>query len=325
MSGPLDYDVRYSEIYLDLQEQRWQAEQERQTRLQLERMEKVRKRAEARKQKAERRKIVAAQIDDTVKALRERWEEFSSSVADRWPVTTLAAEVASIEQTAKTNRSIDTIQLLVDSLDTRMTAFLDWVSAFERVEAEAAALAESMATNNVLTAFAPERRNSWLHRHAVATSASELAKVGPTSSGDKLTNLIEEGREILRQAIRAEADFQARNDLLHATIESLKSLGFYVDDPVFVDPGDPLAPVTLTASRGAERVYLSVPLSGQVKSEWHGLPEANCAVHLAEYLEHLKQRGFECHPHRPDLVQPPRLLAKGAKTLPRDTLGHRSK
>jgi hypothetical protein len=325
MSGPLDYDVRYSETYLELQEQRWRAEQERQTRLQFERMEKVRRRAEARKQKAERRKIVAAQIDDAVKALKGRWEEFSSSVADRWSVTTLATEVANIEQTAKTTRSIDTVQALVDSLDTRMNAFLDSVSAFERVEAEAAALAESMATNDVLTEFAPDRRNSWLQRHTVATSASELAKVGPTSSGDALTKMIEEGRGVVRQAIRAEADFQARNDLLHATIESLKSLGFYVDDPVFVDPGNPLAPVTLTATRGAERVYLSVPLSGQVKSEWHGLPEANCAVHLAEYLEHLKQRGFECHPHRPDLVQPPRLLAKGAKTLPRDTLGHRSK
>jgi hypothetical protein len=164
-----------------------------------------------------------------------------------------------------------------------------------------------------------------LQQHNAATSAGELAQVGPTSSGDALTKLIEEGRDIVRQAIRAEADFQARNDLLQATIESLKSLGFYVDDPVFVDPDDPLAPVTLTATRGAERVYLSVPLSGQVKSEWHGLPEANCAVHLAEYLEQLKQRGFECRPHRPDLVQPPRLLAKGAKTLPRDTFGHRSK
>jgi hypothetical protein len=325
MSGPLDYDVRYSETYLELQEQRWRIEQERQTRLQLERMEKVRKRAEARKQTAERRKVVAAQIDDAVKAIKGRWEEFSSSVADQWSVTELAAEVASIEQAAKTVRSVDAVQALAGSLDARMTAFLDSVSAFERVEAEAAALAESMATNNVLTSFAPDRRNSWLQRHTVASSASELAKAGPTSSGDALRKLITEGRDIVRQAIRAEAEFQARNDLLQATIESLKSLGFFVDDPVFVDPGDPAAPVTLTAARGTERVYLSVPISGQVKSEWHGLPEANCAVHLAEYLEHLKQRGFECHPHRPDLVHPPRLLAKGAKTLPRDTLGHRSK
>lgn len=157
------------------------------------------------------------------------------------------------------------------------------------------------------------------------TSVSELAKNGPDSSAAALTTLIEEGRQVVRRAFQVESDFQARNDLLQATIESLKSLGFYVDDPVFVGSGDPLAPVTLTATRGAERVYLSVPLSGQVTSEWHGLPEANCAVHLAEYLDQLRQRGFECQPHRPDLVQPPRLLAKGAKTLPRDTLGHRSK
>lgn len=325
MSGPLDYDVRYSETYLELQEQRWRAEQQRQTRLQLERMEKVRRREEARKQKSEKRRIVASQIDEAVKALKGRWDEFASSMADRWSVTTLAAEVSSIEQAAKTSRSVETVQALVDSLDLKLSTFLDSVSAFERVEAEAAAVAESMATNDALATFAAEQRDGWLQRHASASSASELAKNGPPASGDVLTKLIEEGREIVRHAIRADTDFQARNDLLHATIESLKSLGFYVDDPVFVDPGDPLAPVTLEATRGAERVYLSVPLSGQVKSEWHGLPEANCAVHLAEYLEHLKQRGFDCHPHRPDLVQPPRLLAKGAKTLPRDTFGHRSK
>ena len=325
MSGPLDYDVRYSETYLELQEQRWRAEQERQLRLQLERTEKVREQAEARKQRTEKRRIVASQIDEAVKALKGRWDEFSSSVADRWSVATLAGEVASIEQAAKTSRSVDTVQALVDSLDLKISAFLDSVSAFERVEAEAAALAESMATNDALAAFAPERRDGWLQRHTGATSASELAKSGPPASGDILTRLIEEGRDIVRQSIRAEVDFQARNDFLQATIESLKSLGFYVDDPVFVDPGDPLAPVTLEATRGAERVYLSVPLSGQVKSEWQGLPEASCAVHLAEYLENLKQRGFDCHPHRPDLVQPPRLLAKGAKTLPRDTFGHRSK
>jgi hypothetical protein len=325
MSGPLDYDVRYSETYLEFQEQRWRAEQERQRRLELERIEQVRKRAEARKQKAERRRIVAGQIDDAVKALKGRWDEFFLSVADRWSVASLATEVASIEQAAKKSRSVETVQALADSLDLKMSTFLDAVSAFERVEAEAAALAESMTINEALAAFAPSRRDSWLQQHNAATSAGELAQVGPTSSGDALTKLIEEGRDIVRQAIRAEADFQARNDLLQATIESLKSLGFYVDDPVFVDPDDPLAPVTLTATRGAERVYLSVPLSGQVKSEWHGLPEANCAVHLAEYLEQLKQRGFECRPHRPDLVQPPRLLAKGAKTLPRDTFGHRSK
>jgi hypothetical protein len=29
MSGPLDHDVQYSETYLELQKQRWRAEQER--------------------------------------------------------------------------------------------------------------------------------------------------------------------------------------------------------------------------------------------------------------------------------------------------------
>lgn len=325
MSGPLDYDVRHSETYLKLQEQRWRAEQERQTRLQLERMEKVRRREEARKQMAEKRRIVASQIDEAVKALKERWGEFSSSAADRWSVTTPAAEVAGIEHTAKTSRSVETVQALVDSLDLKISTFLDSVSAFKRVEAEAASVAESMATNEALATFAAERRDGWQQRHASAISASELAKNSPSASGNALTKLIEEGREIVRQGIRAETDFQAGNELLHATSESLKRLGFSVDDPVLVDPGDPLAPATLEAMREAERVHLSVPLSGQVKSERHGLPETNCAVHLAKYLEHLKQRGFDCHPHRRDLVQPPRFLAKGAKTLSRDTFGHRSK
>lgn len=325
MSGPLDYDVRYSESYLELQEQRWRAEQERQLRLQLERAEQVRNRAEARREKAEKRRIVASQIGDAVKALKGRWDEFSALVADRWSVVTLADEVTRIEQAAKTSRSVDAVKAMADSFDLKISAFLDSVSAFELIEAEAAALADSMTTNDVLATFLPEIGSGWLQRHSVMTSVSELAKNGPDSSAAALTTLIEEGRQVVRRAFQVESDFQARNDLLQATIESLKSLGFYVDDPVFVGSGDPLAPVTLTATRGAERVYLSVPLSGQVTSEWHGLPEANCAVHLAEYLDQLRQRGFECQPHRPDLVQPPRLLAKGAKTLPRDTLGHRSK
>ena len=325
MSGPLDYDVRYSESYLELQEQRWRAEQERQLRLQLERAEQVRNRAEARREKAEKRRIVASQIGDAVKALKGRWDEFSALVADRWSVVTLADEVTRIEQAAKTSRSVDAVKAMADSFDLKISAFLDSVSAFELIEAEAAALADSMTTNDVLATFLPEIGSGWLQRHSVMTSVSELAKNGPDSSAAALTTLIEEGRQVVRRAFQVESDFQARNDLLQATIESLKSLGFYVDDPVFVGSGDPLAPVTLTATWGAERVYLSVPLSGQVTSEWHGLPEANCAVHLAEYLDQLRQRGFECQPHRPDLVQPPRLLAKGAKTLPRDTLGHRSK
>ena len=285
----------------------------------------MRNRAEARREKAEKRRIVASQIGDAVKALKGRWDEFSALVADRWSVVTLADEVTRIEQAAKTSRSVDAVKAMADSFDLKISAFLDSVSAFELIEAEAAALADSMTTNDVLATFLPEIGSGWLQRHSVMTSVSELAKNGPDSSAAALTTLIEEGRQVVRRAFQVESDFQARNDLLQATIESLKSLGFYVDDPVFVGSGDPLAPVTLTATRGAERVYLSVPLSGQVTSEWHGLPEANCAVHLAEYLDQLRQRGFECQPHRPDLVQPPRLLAKGAKTLPRDTLGHRSK
>jgi hypothetical protein len=214
---------------------------------------------------------------------------------------------------------------MADSFDLKISAFLDSVSAFERVEAEAAALVDSMTTTDAPATFLPKSRAEWLQRHSVVTSPSELATNGPVSSSDALTKLIEEGRQVVQRAFQVEADFQARNDLLQATIDSLKSLGFYVDEPVFVDPSDPLTPVTLTGTRGAERVYLSVPLSGQVTSEWQGLPEAECVVHLAEYLEQLKNRGFECQPHRPDLVPPPRLLAKGAKTLPRDTLGHRNK
>ena len=321
MSGPLDYDVRYSEIYLELHEQCRRAEQERQTRLQLECIETVCKRAEARRPKVEKRRIVASHREEAVKALTGRRDEFSSAVADRWLVATLSGEVASIEQAEKTRRSVDPVQILVHL---KTSAFLDSVSAFERVKAEAAALAESMATNDALAAFARERRDGWLQRHTGATSASELAKSGPSALGGILTKLIEEGRDIVRHAIRAEADFKARKDLLQVTIELLKSLGFYVDVHAFVDLGDVLAPVTLTATRGVERGYLSVPLSENVKSEWQRLPEANRAIHLAEYFENLKQRGFDCHPHRPDLVQPRRLLVKEANMPPHDTFGHRS-
>jgi hypothetical protein len=118
------------------------------------------------------------------------------------------------------------------------------------------------------------------------------------------------------ESLTKESNFEVRNKLLQTTINALQSLGFFVSDPEYSNPADPLGKVALMATRGAERVVLSVPLVGDVQSDWQGVPEEPCKGDFFAFLDKLEEGGFPCKPTRPDLQERPQLIRKGEKQLP---------
>ena len=153
-------------------------------------------------------------------------------------------------------------------------------------------------------------------KYAKATAAPNLLGDGPEKAAESLRRLAAQSRSLVTESLTKESNFDVRNKLLQTTIDALQSLGFFVSDPEYANPADPLGNVALTATRGSERVVLSVPLVGDVQSDWQGVPEEPCKGDFFAFLDKLEEGGFPCKPTRPDLQERPKLIRKGEKQLP---------
>ncbi|PAY16349.1 hypothetical protein CKO51_27235 [Rhodopirellula sp. SM50] len=124
---------------------------------------------------------------------------------------------------------------------------------------------------------------------------------------------------LLAESIESDAGevaekYLARNQVMADIIDSLKEIGFFVQNPEFSDPDRPEGTVIIRANRGDQIMTAEVDLDKTVQSDWQGVHGAYCTDAFFDYVTAMGNRGIEITPDSPDLK--PKLLEKDALDLP---------
>jgi len=288
------------------------------------RIEEERKQRELKQKEHDRQKAIAVLIASMMGSFEARWRSFITLAEDRFSLLVLEEKFQKIQQMGETAEENLALEKAIAALEGEMANHLNMVSTFAQAEVEARSISANLKACKAVHTFCNELEPQWDVRHKLILSKVQLRQVAPEQSTADLRVLIEEGNNLIEQALKHEAESESRFSLLQATIESLKSIGFSSLDPVFEDESNPLSAVVLTAMRGSEKIYLSVPLGGVVHSKFGGFPGETCAETFEKYLEKLKEKGFECEPTNPGLRDEPKLIGKNAKELPRNNSQQRN-
>ena len=288
------------------------------------RIEEERKQRELKQKEHDRQKAMAVLIASIMGSFEARWRSFITLADKRFSLSVLEEKFQKIQQMGKTSKENLALEKAIGALEGEMAHHLNVVSTFAQTEVEARSISENLKACKAVHTFCNKLESQWDARHNSILTKVQLMQVGPEQSTADLRVLIEEGNNLIEQALKHEAESKSRFSLLQATIESLKSIGFSSVDPVFEDESNPLSAVVLTAMRGSEKIYISVPLGGVVHSRWDGLPDETCIETFKNYLEKLKEKGFECEPTNPGLRDEPNLIGKNAKELPRNNSQQRN-
>jgi hypothetical protein len=288
-------------------EERRQVEQERLRRIAA---------AKAAAEAAERKRALDAEVAEAVSACQVEIESSQALLDSRFSTDAITSRFAALKQSAINATESASIREAAKGLQQDLHEHVNHIKAFRAVEAECADSVKTLTAEKAVQIFSAAELAVIRENYAKAMAAPKLIADGPEKATENLRRLISQSRALVTESLTKESNFEVRNKLLQTTINALQSLGFFVSDPEYANPADPLGNVALTATRGAERVVLSVPLVGDVQSDWQGVPEEPCKGDFFTFLDKLEEGGFPCKPTRPDLQERPKLIRKGEKQLP---------
>jgi len=174
--------------------------------------------------------------------------------------------------------------------------------------------------SRAVTLYSPKERDSWFQRYNAALDHAFLQQAGPSQATAELQNIIAKAEALRNKAIEHRETFSRRNQLLKATVESLKEMGFITGQPEFVDESDRIGPVILKAVRGAQSVVIRVPVGDEVETHWHGFPSDDCKGTVDEMLARWRARDFQAT-RGGGPATPPILKQAGAMREPRSVEG----
>ena len=282
-------------------------------------MEKLRL-EEERKQRELKQKenAMAVLIASVMGSFEARWRSFNSLADNRFSLLVLEEKFQKIQQMGETAKENLALEKTIAALEGEMANHLNVVSTFAQTEVEARSISANLKVCKAVHTFCNNLESDWDARQKSILSKVQLRQVGPEQSTNGLRVLIKAGNNLIEQALKHEAESESRISLLKATIESLKSIGFFVGPVVNEDESNPLSAAVLTAKKGSEIIYLTVPLGGVVQSRFGGFPSETCTEIFEKYLEKLKEKGFECKATNPGVRDEPKLIGKNAKELPRN-------
>ena len=161
--------------------------------------------------------------------------------------------------------------------------------------------------------FASSRCSQW--SSMVELIVHELKSRSATSEIlNQVESAILDAESIASEAGEIADMFHARNSVITDIIESMKELGFFVQDPAFANVDQPGGAVVIQASRGGQTMTAQVDLNAQVQSEWQGVNGNYCTDAFFDYVKAMDKRGVEITSADPTLV--PRLLVKGEREIP---------
>ncbi len=184
-------------------------------------------------------------------------------------------------------------------IENQLQTVLQWQTSFDE-------------NDNVQNFIAKE-----FHDWRKSTEQTIAMMVSATSSIETLTRLQEATRQAEKLELKAgevSDKFFTRNAVITDIIDSLKEIGFFVQDPEFADPSNPVGAVIIRANRGNQNLSTSVSLDQKVESDWQGIHGEYCTGGFFEFVQAMDDRGVKITPDDPNLK--PQLLQKGAKDLP---------
>jgi len=261
---------------------------------------------------------MAVLIASVMGSFEARWRSFNSLADNRFSLLVLEEKFQKIQQMGETAKENLALEKTIAALEGEMANHLNVVSTFAQTEVEARSISANLKVCKAVHTFCNNLESDWDARQKSILSKVQLRQVGPEQSTNGLRVLIKAGNNLIEQALKHEAESESRISLLKATIESLKSIGFFVGPVVNEDESNPLSAAVLTAKKGSEIIYLTVPLGGVVQSRFGGFPSETCTEIFEKYLEKLKEKGFECEATNPGVRDEPKLIGKNAKELPRN-------
>ncbi len=280
------------------------------------RLEDERKQRELKQKELDRQNAMAVLIASVMGSFEARWRSFNSLADNRFSLLVLEEKFQKIQQMGKTAKENLALEKTIAAVEEEMANHLNVVSTFAQTEVEARSISANLKVCKAVHTFCNNLESDWDARQKSILSKVQLRQVGPEQSTNGLRVLIKAGNNLIEQALKHEAESESRISLLKATIESLKSIGFFVGPVVNEDESNPLSAAVLTAKKGSEIIYLTVPLGGVVQSRFGGFPSETCTEIFEKYLEKLKEKGFECEPTNPGLRDKLELIGGKAEELP---------
>ncbi len=123
-----------------------------------------------------------------------------------------------------------------------------------------------------------------------------------------------EAERIETEAIDITEKFEQRNSVLKDIIESLQEVGFFVQNPEYVDPTRPDLAVIIRANRADQTMEAKVDLNAAVESDWQGVHGMYCTNTFFDFVKQMNARGINISSDNPQLA--PRLNQMDAMELP---------
>ncbi len=202
----------------------------------------------------------------------------------------------------RTIRLCDQRKMLLDDLTIHVEKLISWQDALQN-------------DGNVST-FQKNTLGLWLSDLAETV---ETVEHQPAEAIKGTQQLIIRAEAIQREAGELSDRFHERNTVLRDIVDSLKEVGFFVQDPEFVNPDEPQGTVIVRANRGDQIMTAEVDLNEVVRSDWQGVDGEYCTNAFFDYVKALNEKGVSVDPVSPALK--PNLKRKGAKDLPGSTIG----
>jgi hypothetical protein len=301
---------REREKQLRKQEAERKAEQERLRRIAIQK---------AAAEETERKRVLAADLLAIVTNCEVEFAASEALLDGRFSRLKIIDELATVQNLAKASEAVADVKSAADRFNETLAEHIDCLREFREAEAECEDDLAAAGKTESVSKFSRDAMRQLKLAHAAILSGEHMRKNGPAATSEELRKISEKSKTLITDSLTKQSHFEVRNKLLETTINALKSLGFFVQDPQFATPNDPLGAVSLVATRGPERVVLSVPIGLEVQSDWQGVPEEPCKADFFAFLEKLEESGFPARPTRPDLQNRPKLLQRGAKSIPGTT------
>ena len=171
----------------------------------------------------------------------------------------------------------------------------------------------TLSNSSEVVHFASDRLRHWQQTTAILL-VEDHKSVDVKERLVVVQQAILEAEQIEAEAIEVSEKFEQRNSVLKDILESLQEVGFFVQDPEYVDPTRPDQAVIIRANRADQTMEAKVELDTSVESDWQGIHGEYCTDAFFEYVKQMNQRGVEITSDNPQLD--PVLKQQNALNLP---------
>jgi hypothetical protein len=204
-------------------------------------------------------------------------------------------EIRDLQKLARESAELE----LQQQIENQLKTVLQWKANFDE--------------NTDVQSFSSNELSDWRIRtdETVAVISSSTSSLETLS---RLQQITSQAEQIELKAGEVSDKFFARNAVLTDIIDSLREIGFFVQDPEFADSSNPAGAVIIRANRGNQSMSTSISLDQKVESDWQGIHGEYCTGGFFEFVKAMDQRGVIVNPDHINLK--PQLLQKGAKELP---------